>query len=112
MSAPRLNRQLVLEAPDVLADGAGGFVNGWVPVGILWAEVTPRTGRETAQSGAPISRMAYRITVRGAPVGSSERPAAQQRLRADGRIFTIEAVAEMDPEGRYLTCFAQEEQVV
>ncbi len=112
MSAPRLNRQLVLEAPDVLSDGAGGFMQGWSPLGVLWAEVLPRSGRETAQTGAPVSRMAYRITVRGAPFGSPERPAAQQRFREGPRIFTIEAVAEADVQGRYLTCFAQEEQVV
>jgi len=112
MSAPELSRRLVLEAPDLLADGAGGYVKGWVPLGVLWAEVTPRSGRETAQSGAPVSRMVYRIVVRGAPVGSDRRPGAQQRFREGDRIFTIEAVAEHDPRGRYLACFAQEEQVV
>lgn len=112
MSAPRLNRQLVLETPDTLSDGAGGYVRGWVPVGVLWGEVTSRSGRETAQSGAPVSRMSYKITVRAAPEGSDARPAAQQRFREGDRIFTIEAVAEADPEGRYLTCLAQQEQVV
>ena len=112
MSALQLNRQLVLEAPEVLRDGAGGYINGWVPLGVLWADVPSGSGRETAQSGAPVTRMAYRITVRGAPLGSQERPAAQQRFREGTRIFTIEAVAERDPEGRHLTCFVQEEQVV
>ena len=112
MNAPRLNRQLVLEAPDVLGDRAGGFVQGWVPLGVVWANVTPRSGRETAQSGAAVSRMSFRIIVRAAPAGSDKRPAAQQRFREGDRIFTIEAVAEHDPEGRYLACFAQEEQVV
>lgn len=112
MSGPRLNRQLVLEAPDMLSDGAGGYVRGWVPLGVLWAEVTSRSGRETAQSGVPVSQMSYKITVRGAPDGSDARPAAQQRFREGERIFTIEAVAEADPEGRYLTCLAVQEQVV
>jgi head-tail adaptor len=112
MSAANLTRQLVLEAPDMLSDGAGGFVQGWVPLGVLWADVASRSGRETARSGAPISRMAFRITVRGAPIGNAQRPAAQQRFREGDRIFNIEAVAEVDPEGRYLTCFAKEEQVV
>ncbi len=112
MNAPRLNRQLVLEAPDVLSDGAGGYVKGWAPLGVLWADVRAGSGRETAQSGAPVSRVAYRVVVRAAPVGHAQRPAAQQRFREGARIFTIEAVAEHDPEGRYLTCFVQEEQVV
>jgi head-tail adaptor len=59
-----------------------------------------------------VSTFGYRVIVRAAPVGSIERPAAQQRFREDARIFTIEAVAEYDPEGRYLLCLVQEEQVV
>ncbi len=112
MTVRHLNRQLVLETPDTLSDGAGGYVQGWVPLGVLWAEVLPRTGRETGRNGAPVSRMSYRITVRGAPFGSDQRPAASQRFRDGNRIFTIQAVAEADPEGRYLICFAQEEQIV
>ncbi|MEQ6247737.1 head-tail adaptor protein [Sulfitobacter sp. HNIBRBA3233] len=112
MSAPRLNRKLVLEAPDRLGDGAGGYVSGWVPLGVLWAEIVPRTGGETARTGAPVSRMRYRVTVRGADFASDARPAAQQRFREGERIFTIEAVTERDPEGRYLTCYVEEEQVV
>lgn len=112
MSAPRLNQALVLEAPERVSDGAGGFVEGWVALGTLWAEITARTGRETAQTGAPVSRTGFRIVVRGAPFGAPERPQPQQRFRDGDRIFTIEAVAERDPEGRYLTCFVSEEVVV
>lgn len=112
MKVPRLNRKLVLETPERLNDGSGGFVEGWVPLGVLWAEVAPSTGRETAMTGTAVSQMRYRITVRGAAVGQPARPAAQQRFREDTRVFTIEAVTERDPEGRFLVCFAHEEQVV
>ena len=112
MSLPVLNHALVLEAPERVSDGAGGFVEGWIALGTLWAEITARTGRETAHVGAPITRVGYKIVVRGAPFGSPERPQAQQRFRDGARIFSIEAVAERDAEGRYLTCFVQEEAVV
>lgn len=112
MSVPRLTQPLVLEAPERVDDGAGGFVEGWIALGTLWAEITARTGRETAHGGAPVSRVGFKIVVRGAPYGTPERPQPQQRLRDGNRVFTIEAVAERDPEGRYLTCFAQEEMVV
>ncbi len=111
MNAPHLNRQMILEAPQRLSDGSGGYSEGWTVLGTLWAEVTARTGRETALSGAPLSRMSYKIVVRGAPFESTARPRPQQRLREGARVFTIEAVAERDPEGRYLTCFAEEEVV-
>jgi head-tail adaptor len=112
MNAPRLSHQLVLEAPQHASDGAGGYALTWVAMGTLWAEITARTGRQTASGGTPVSRMGYKIVVRGAPYGAPQRPEAQQRLRLGDRIFTIQAVAERDPEGRYLTCFSEEEVVV
>lgn len=109
MKAPNLNRKLVLESPEDTADGAGGFVQGWVALGTLWAEVKAGSGREGAQDGVPVSSQTYRITVRGAPVGSLMRPAADQRFRDGARTFVIRAVAEADAQGRFLTCIAQEE---
>ena len=109
MSTPRLNRQLVLEAPVRLADGAGGYAETWTPLGTLWAEVTARTGTERAVANVPVSRVSYRIVVRGVPEGSSMRPAPDQRFRQGERRFVIRAVAEHDANGRYLTCFADEE---
>ncbi|QFT59652.1 Phage head-tail joining protein [Sulfitobacter sp. THAF37] len=111
MSLPRLSHALVLETPERLPDGAGGFVEGWLAVGTLWAEINARTGRETGSAGALVSRAGFRIVVRGAPFGSPERPRAQQRLRDGQRIFNITAVTERDPEGRYLICHAEEERV-
>lgn len=112
MSAPRLNQAFVLEAPERVTDGAGGFIEGWVVLGTVWGEITARSGRETAQIGTAVSRMGFKIVVRGAPFGTPERPKPQQRFRQGVRIFPIEAVAERDPEGRYLTCFVEEEVVV
>lgn len=107
----RLNRLLVLEAPERVADGAGGFVQSWIALGTLWAKVTARTGREAAGVASPLSRVAYKIFVRAAPIGSDARPQADQRLRDGERIFRILSVAEDDADGRYLLCTAQEETV-
>lgn len=110
MRAPaRLGRRLVLERPERVPDGAGGFAETWVEAGTLWAEIRAGTGRERAGEGAGVSATGYRIVVRAAPPGAPSRPAAGQRLRHGARIFAITAVAEADAGGRYLTCFAQEE---
>ncbi|GGH26054.1 head-tail adaptor [Cribrihabitans marinus] len=110
MKAPHLNRRLVLEAPTRVPDGAGGYVESWAPLGTVWTHVSVRgSGGERAEAGMPVSRTRFRIVLRGAPVGSSMRPAPDQRLTGDGRIYVIRAVAEHDPAGRYLTCFADEE---
>ena len=111
MSAPVLNREMVLESPDRQPDGAGGYAEGWAALGTLWAELRPRTGRDAGGEGAALSRMRYRIVLRAAPDGSSMRPRAGQRLRLGARRFRIEAVAEYDRRARYLECFATEEEV-
>jgi len=108
---PRLSRELALEAPVRVADGSGGFAESWTELGRLWAEVVARTGRERDGAGLPLAQVAYRITVRAAPVGAPSRPQPRQRFREGARVFRIEAVAERDPEGAYLTCFAREEML-
>ncbi|TNF20601.1 MAG: head-tail adaptor protein [Rhodobacteraceae bacterium] len=109
MSVPRMTRALLLETPQDVPDGAGGSDRLWLPLGTLWAEVALRSGRVTGGAAGPSSVTAYRITVRGAPEGDPARPVAGQRFRAGPRVWRIEAVAERDPEGRFLTCFAEEE---
>lgn len=109
MRPVRLNRALVLEAPLRQPDGAGGFRQGWAGLGLHWAKVEARSGRDLGAMGAALSRVRLRITIRAAPPGSTRRPAPEQRFREGGRIFAIRAVREADPEGRYLVCEADEE---
>lgn len=109
MSAPNLNRKLLLEAPQNLPDGAGGFTLAWAALGSLWGEVLSGAGAEARGIEVVFASVPYRITVRAAPFGAASRPKADQRLRDGARIFTILAVSERDPDGQYLTCFAREE---
>ncbi|MEM9550011.1 MAG: phage head closure protein [Pseudomonadota bacterium] len=112
MKSPRLTRPLELESRVTTPDGAGGFTDAWATLGTLWAEVNARSGTERREAGQAVSSMSYRITVRGAPQGAPSRPRPDQRFRDGTRIFAIRAVAEADPSGRYLTCFADEEVAV
>ncbi|MGV8987300.1 MAG: head-tail adaptor protein [Cypionkella sp.] len=109
MSAIHLNRRLVLESPVQVADGAGGYALSWAQEGILWGEVVPGSGSDAAGVEVNLSKVPYRITVRGAGVGSASRPRPDQRLTDGTRVFTILAVTERDASGLYLTCFAREE---
>lgn len=111
MSVPRLNRPLVLEAPERMADGAGGFSEAWTAMGMLWAAIRAGNGREAEAAGLSVSTVPYRITVRAAPAGAPSRPLAGQRLRDGARLFRILSVSEADAAARYLTCIAREEVV-
>lgn len=109
MSLPKLRRRLILEAPDRLPDGAGGFTQVWSPLSEVWAEVIPLQGREVTSSGGTLSQSGYRMTLRATPPGHAMRPRPDQRLREGMRIFIILAVTERDAAGRYLTCLCREE---
>lgn len=112
MKAPHLNRALELQAAIRSPDGAGGFTQAWVTLGTLWAEIIPGAGRDPAGEEVVLTSVPYRITVRAAPAGAPNRPKPDQRLHEAGRVFTILAVTERDPAGRYLTCFCREEAPV
>lgn len=105
----RRNRPLVLEAQVRASDGAGGFSETWGTVGSLWAEVAPGSGRDVAGVEVTLASVPLRITVRGARLGSTQRPLAGQRFRDGTRLFPILAVSERDADGLYLVCFAREE---
>lgn len=110
MTQPTLTRKLVLEEPRRIPDGAGGFTEVWIALGVLWGDVRAGTGRERESAGlATVSTVPYRIIVRGVPHGAPSRPRADQRFREGARVFRILAVTERDPKGMYLECHAREE---
>lgn len=104
MSRPNLSHQVVLEEAQHVSDGAGGSSTVWTALGIHWAELRPGSGREVGENGLPLSRQPMRIVVRAAPVANDRRPLPGQRFRQGARLFAIEAVTELDNEGRYLVC--------
>ena len=106
---PRLNRKLVLEAEERIADGAGGYTTVWTALGTLWASLEARSGREAAVAGGSVSRAGYRAILRAAPAGSPSRPMAGQRFREGARLYAILSVAERDADARYLLCHLEEE---
>lgn len=109
MTAPRLNREMVLEEARRMPDGAGGFTRSWAALGTLWAELRAGTGRAEDAGVFAAPTVGYRVILRAAPPGAPSRPRPGQRLRSGNRRFAIEAVAEHGADGRYLVCHATEE---
>lgn len=107
--APRLNCQLFLEEAVRADDGAGGFDVTWTILGLVWAEIRHRRGRELSSNGQPLSRLPQDVILRAAPIGNTARPIAGQRFRHGSRIFNINAVTEWDIDARYLCCQTEEE---
>lgn len=109
MAVPEMNVPLDLEAPERAPDGMGGWRMSWRALGRIWCGLQARSGREAATRMGATGVAQWRITTRAAPMGDPRRPKPGQRLRSGSRVFLIEAVAEADAAGRYLDCFAREE---
>lgn len=106
---PRLDRRLVLESPERVPDGAGGFATIWSPLGTLWGHVRAGAGRIEGAEQVTLSTLTFRIYVRASVQGDSRRPRPEQRLRDGGRIFRVLAVTEAPDLPGLLVCFANEE---
>ncbi|WP_372800033.1 head-tail adaptor protein [Paracoccus seriniphilus] len=101
--------RLELEEAQRQDDGLGGYVVIWRRLGVLYGAMDSGSGRRRSAQVGPESVVSWRITVRGARAGDPRRPRAGQRFRLGQRLFRIDAVAEKDSAGRWLTCFATEE---
>lgn len=106
MSDVKLSRRLTLETRIATPDGAGGYGVDWTAVGMLWADVRPRSAREEFVGGQPRPRASYRIIVRSAPHGAPSRPRPDQRFRDGSRVFDILTVSDRDE--RFLEIVAEE----
>ncbi|AXC50150.1 head-tail adaptor protein [Paracoccus suum] len=109
MSGPDPRHRLILEAPERASDGMGGQTTVWRALGAIWAGMRASTGREARGEVGAVSVVSWAITTRAAPAGDPRRPRPGQRLRMGERLFRIEAIAETDAGGRWLTCHAREE---
>lgn len=103
-----MNRRLVLEAPSNARDAAGGLVEGWTPVGDIWAAIEARSGRETVFGGRQGAKVTHVAEIRYAPPGSAQRPGAAQRFREGARVYAVLAVAEADARRERLRVWLSE----
>lgn len=107
----RASTPLVLESPERVADGMGGFRLIWRPLGIVYAELRAGGGGERQGEVGASSVVTWRIRLRAARMGDPRRPRPEQRFRMGARVFRIDAVAEAGALGLWLDCMAREERL-
>jgi len=99
-----LSSRLTLEAPERVADGAGGATVTWIVEDALWAHVAAQTGRASLSADAAVSAVTYRVTLR-----HRAGITAEKRFVWGARILSIHAVLD-DGEGRWIVCLCEEEK--
>lgn len=93
----RLRTELAVEYVIATGDGAGGVVETWVEVALLFAHVEPMRARPRFGADQHQVDVTHRITIR-------HRDGIQRRMRFRNRdrIFEIRSLVDPDETGRYL----------
>lgn len=89
----RLDQRVVLQEELRSPDGQGGYTLVWITVAILWAAVTPVSGREIVHSDQLQPRDLYRVTIR-----NRKGITTAHRLLWQGQILDV--VSAIDPGPR------------
>ncbi len=99
----RMRRRMVLEAPSLTPDGAGGADIAFTSVATVWAGLEWLGGEERWREGGFAQAGRWRITLRW-----REGVTAGHRLRDGTRRFDIRSAADPDGGGRRLVCLCEE----
>jgi SPP1 family predicted phage head-tail adaptor len=99
----QLNRRLVLEAPAITPDGAGGVVRTYQTLTTLWAALAPVTARGDLVADGVGTTVTHRISIRTGPDVT-----LRHRFRLGARIFQIATIRDQDGQGRFLEIDVQE----
>ncbi len=92
-----LNRRLVLEAPAITPDGAGGVIRTYQTLTTVWAALAPISARDAVVADGLGTTVTHRITIRGGPEVTT-----RHRFRLGARIFQVVALRDQDGSGRFL----------
>jgi SPP1 family predicted phage head-tail adaptor len=102
--AGAMNRRLTLETPVRSGDEAASATLTWSNLGLVWAAVTPRTGREIVTADGQAARISHEISIRW-----RGDITAALRFRDGATIYLIHAVRDGDQHRRRLICLVEEQ---
>lgn len=102
MDAGSLDQRVTLQSLSTTTDAGGGRVETWSAVAVLWAKVTPMSGRERLQADQLESPANYRVTIRRRTDITTKHRFLWQGLplniRFDGRNNVRDMYATLDCE--------------
>lgn len=102
-SAGKMRRQAVLESPQEVSDGAGGYSLSWQEEATLWAEMRPLSGKEKVVADKLQASLTHRVVLR-----YRDGVTPQMRLQMDGRYFNIRRVINVEERNEFLELLVEE----
>jgi len=98
-----LNQRCTIEQPVRTPDGAGGAIESWTTLAVVWAKLAPITAADTFGPHALESRAKHKLTLR-----RLASAAAGMRARIGARTFAIHGVLDTGPQAPLMTLAVEE----
>jgi len=97
MRSGELRHRIELLVDASTPDGMGGFTGGMTTFATVWAAVEPLRGRAFMEAKAAQSEVSHRVRVR-----YTDGITAAMKVRFEGRLFSIDAVLDINERNREL----------
>lgn len=101
--AMALRHKVTVEERTRVADGAGGFEEGWQEVVTLWASIDPVRASERYAAGQMAATATHKIVMR-----YHSAIKAPMRFSWNGKHFNIRAITNIGEKDRFLEIYAEE----
>jgi SPP1 family predicted phage head-tail adaptor len=98
-----MRQRVTLQSQNLVPDGAGGNVLGWVDSATVFANITPLSGLEKVQAEKLVSQVTHRVLVRAGLSVS-----AGQRLVWRGKALSIISVLNLAARDKMLVLLCVE----
>lgn len=103
MRAGQLRHRVALEKRST-TNTLGQVTESWGTEAVLWAQVTPLSGRELERARMVVADATHEVTIR-----FRERVTARDRFIHDNRELNIESVRNIDERKQWLVCICVEQ---
>jgi len=105
MKIGAMRKQVVVQAEQPTADGAGGYALAWAAVATVWAEIKPVSGREILMAGQQQGRVTHKIIMRWR---KDFALTTDMRLLCGARVFNIRSIINEGERDRQATLLVEE----
>lgn len=99
----RLNRRIEIQKKSNTEDGFGGFIEEWVKLMNVWAEIKPTTIFENFEANGTSEKITHIITLRYFSDLKTDN-----RIKYNNRIFNIKGIINLLEENKILQVEAEE----
>ncbi len=99
----RLKHRITIEMPEEVTDEVGGLTVTWRCFAQVWAEITPRRGREVLEDQRLSTEQSFTITTRYIAGLTTT-----MRIRYGARVFNIRSIINVDEADAMLEIVAEE----